>query len=147
LKYQLAQLNLARGKFPIDASEMSGFTDNLDRINLLAEESPGFVWRLQTEDGDATSIDYFGPDTIVNMSVWEDIESLHNYVYRSEHIKIMSRRKEWFHHFKEAYTVLWWIEKGRIPSLEESEQKIELLRSIGPTADAFTFKKAFPPPE
>ncbi len=147
MKYQLAQLNLARGKFPIDASEMSGFTDNLDRINLLAEESPGFVWRLQTEDGDATSIDYFGPDTIVNMSVWEDMESLHNYVYRSEHIKIMRRRKEWFHHFKEAYTVLWWIEKGRIPSLEESEQKIELLRSIGPTADAFTFKKAFPPPE
>lgn len=145
-QYQLAQLNLAKAKFPLDSAELSGFTDNLDRINLLAEESAGFIWRLQTEDGDATGIDYFGADTIVNMSVWQDIESLHNYVYRSGHIGVMSRRKEWFDRFDGAYTVLWWIELGHVPSLEESEQRLALLESKGPTNGAFTFKQAFPPP-
>ena len=145
--YQLAQLNLARGKFPIDAEEMRGFTDNLDRINRLAEESPGFVWRLQTDDGDATGIDFFGFDTIVNMSVWRDIESLHNYVYRSVHIEVMSRRKEWFHRMDDSYTVLWWINSDHLPTLEESQQRLELLRANGPTAEAFTFKHPFPPPK
>jgi hypothetical protein len=146
-QYQLAQLNLAKAKFPLDSKALRGFTDNLDRINLLAENSLGFIWRLQTEDGDATGIDHFGADTIVNMSVWQDIESLHNYVYRSAHIEVMSRRKEWFHRFESVYAVLWWVELGHLPSLEESEQRLASLASKGPTSCAFTFKQSFPPPD
>jgi hypothetical protein len=144
--YHLAQLNIANMKYSIESPEMSDFVDNLDRINALAEDSPGFVWRLQTDDGDATSIRFFGADTLVNMSVWEDVESLHDYVYRTAHSKIMSRRKEWFERINETYTVLWWIRKDNIPTLAEAKEKLDLLRTLGPTPEAFTFKKVFPAP-
>lgn len=125
---------------------MADFVARLDEINALAESSPGFVWRLQTEDGDATGIRFFGPDILVNMSVWESVEALHAYVYRSAHTGVMSRRKEWFDRAREAYTVLWWIPASRLPTLEEAKEKLSRLRSRGPTAEAFTFKKAFPAP-
>lgn len=144
--YQIAQLNIATLKAPIDSPQLSDFVANLDRINALAEASPGFVWRLQTEEGDATGIDYFGTDRIVNMSLWDSIESLHDYVYRSAHIEIMRRKKEWFHQMGQAYMVLWWVPVGHIPSVEEAAKKLELLREHGPTAQAFTFRKAFPAP-
>ncbi|MBV7330008.1 DUF3291 domain-containing protein [Chloroflexi bacterium TSY] len=145
--YQLAQLNIAQLKYAINSPEMSDFVNNLDRINALADSAPGFVWRLQTEDGDATSIRFFGSDTLVNMSIWEDVASLHDYVYRTAHAEIMSRRKEWFERMEEAYTVLWWIPKGKIPSLNEAKERLEKLRLLGPTIEAFTFKKVFPPPD
>ena len=145
-KFQLAQLNLAKMKYPIDSPELADFVDNLDNINALADNSPGFVWRLQTDEGDATSIDFFGDDTLVNMSIWQDVESLHGYVYRSAHNKIMSRRKEWFHRIDKAYTVLWWIVEGTIPSLEEAKDKLELLMLQGPSVEAFSIKHAFPAP-
>ncbi len=125
---------------------MADFVDNLENINALAEESPGYVWRLQTEDGDATGIDFFGSDVLVNMSIWKDIESLHSFVYKTAHTKIMSRRKEWFHRVEEAYTVLWWAPAGVIPSLDESKQKLEMLRAEGPGPEAFSIKQAFPMP-
>ena len=133
-------------KYSIESPEMADFVDNLENINVLAEESPGYVWRLQTEDGDATGIDFFGSNVLVNMSIWKDIESLHSFVYKTAHTKIMSRRKEWFHRVEEAYTVLWWVSKGVIPSLDEAKSKLELLKSEGPTAEAFSFKQAFPSP-
>lgn len=142
--YHLAQLNIARMKYPAESPEMADFMNNLDRINALAESSPGFIWRLQTDEGDATGIDYFGPDILVNMSVWRDSKSLHDYVYRTSHAQIMSRRKEWFERFEEAYTVLWWIPAGDLPTLDEANEKLELLRANGPTAAAFTFKLEFP---
>jgi hypothetical protein len=138
---QLAQLNIARLFAPIDSPELADFVANLDRINALAEESPGFVWRLQTEEGDATSIDYFGNDIIVNMSVWTDIESLKKFVYDSSHIDIMRRRQEWFEKTRERYMVLWWIPEGHIPTLTEAEEKLERLKEDGPTAEAFTFRE------
>ena len=141
--YHLAQLNIAKMKYPAEAPEMVEFMNNLDRINALAEQSPGFIWRLQTEDGDATGIDFFGPDILVNMSIWKDSKSLHEYVYRTSHAQIMSRRKEWFERFEDSYTVLWWIPEGHIPTLEEANEKLELLRAEGPTAEAFTFKQDF----
>ena len=104
--YHLVQLNIAKMKYPIDAAEMADFVDNLENINALADSSPGFVWRLQTEDGDATGIDFFGADVLVNMTIWEDVESLHHFVYKTAHAKILRRRKEWFHHVEAAYTVL-----------------------------------------
>lgn len=145
-KHHIAQLNIAKLLAPIDSPQLSDFVANLDRINALAEESPGFVWRLQTEDGDATGIDFFGSDQIVNLSVWDSVEALHNYVYRSAHVEILSRKKEWFHKMGEAHVVLWWVPAGHIPSIEEASNKLNLLRELGPTSEAFTFKRAFPAP-
>lgn len=144
--YHIAQLNIARLLAPIDSPQLSDFVANLDRINALAEESPGFVWRLQTEDGDATGIDFFGSDQIVNLSVWDSIEKLHHYVYRTAHVEILSRKKEWFQKMGEAHMVLWWVPAGHIPSIEEASHKLNMLRESGPTSEAFTFKKAFPAP-
>jgi len=145
--FHLAQLNIAKMKYPAEATEMADFMNNLDRFNALADESPGFIWRLQTEEGDATGIDFFGPDILVNMSIWKDSKSLHEYVYRTAHAQIMSRRKEWFERFEDSYTVLWWIPAGEIPSLDEANEKLELLRALGPTAAAFTFKQTFTAPD
>ena len=144
--YHLAQLNIAKMRYPAEAPEMADFMNNLDRINALAEQSPGFIWRLQTEEGDATGIDFFGPDILVNMSVWKDSKSLHEYVYRTSHAQIMSRRKEWFERFENSYTVLWWIPEGHIPTLGEANDRLELLRAVGPTVEAFTFKQDFSMP-
>jgi len=102
---------------------------------------------LQTEEGDATGIDYFGSDKIVNLSVWDSVEALHDYVYRSAHVEIMRRKKEWFHNMGEAHMVLWWMPAGHIPSIEDAARKLNILRERGPSADAFTFKKAFPAPD
>ncbi len=142
---QLAQLNVAKMKFAFDDPEMQEFIDRLDDINALADHAPGFVWRLQTEEGDATAIDYFGVDTLVNMSVWDGLEALHNYVYRSAHNEVMARRKLWFDRLESAYSVLWWVPNGHIPSIEEAAQRLDMLRQQGPSAKAFTFKQDFPP--
>lgn len=144
--YQLAQLNIATLMAPIESPVLKDFVDNLDRINALAENSPGYVWRLQSDEGNATSIRPFGDEYLVNLSVWKDIESLHHYVYRSAHKEIMSRRKEWFHRMDAAYTVLWWIPEGHRPPIAEARDKLETLRNNGATEAAFTFKNPFPKP-
>ena len=143
--YQLAQLNIAKMRFPLESPKMREFVENLDRINTLADEAPGFVWRLQTEEGDATSIDFFGDEIIVNMSVWDDLSSLHAFVYRTIHTKIMSKRRQWFEKLEEAYTVLWWVPAKHLPDLNESSDKLSLLRERGPSQAAFTFKQAYDP--
>ena len=141
--YHLAQLNIAKMKFAIDDPGMAGFVARLDDINALADAAPGFVWRLQTEDGDATGVDYFGSDALVNMSVWEDRDSLHNYIYRSAHSEVMALRKQWFERMTEAYSVLWWIAEGHVPTLDEASERLECLRLQGPGPSAFTFKQVF----
>ena len=146
--YELAQLNIGVIKGPMDSPVMAEFAANLERINALAERSPGFVWRLQTEDGDATAIRPFEDENmLVNMSVWRDVESLNEYVYSSAHVEIMRRRKQWFEHMAEAYLVLWWVPRGHRPSVAEAIAKLEVLRTKGPSAQAFTFRQAFPPPD
>ena len=142
-RYHLAQLNIAKMKFAIDDPGMASFVARLDDINALADAAPGFVWRLQTEDGDATGVDYFGADVLVNMSVWEDRDSLHNYIYRSAHSEVMALRKQWFDRMTEAYSVLWWIAEGHIPTLDEASERLECLRLQGPDPSAFTFKQVF----
>lgn len=144
-QYHLAQLNIVKMKFEIDAPELAGFFDRMDDINALADESPGFVWRLQEEEEDAAAIGFFGDNTLANMSVWESVESLHAYVYRTAHSKVMARRKEWFDRILEAYSVMWWIPAGGVPTLEEGGERIDSLRKHGATAKAFTFKQIFPP--
>lgn len=145
--YELAQLNIAIMKEPLESPSMADFVANLDRINTLAENSPGFVWRLQTEEGDATAMRPMGEDILVNLSVWQDVESLHKYVYDSAHIEIMRRRNEWFERMKEAYVVLWWIPKGQYPTESEAITKLKFLRENGPTKEAFTFRNVFLPPD
>jgi hypothetical protein len=142
---QIAQLNVAKMKYEFDDPRMQDFIDRLDEINALADHAPGFVWRLQTDEGNATAIDYFGVDTLVNMSVWDDMASLHAYVYRSAHNEVMARRKLWFDRLQAAYSVLWWVPRGHIPTIEEAAGRLDLLRAQGPSARAFTFKQTFPP--
>ena len=145
--YQLAQLNIARLLAPIDSPTLADFVANLDRINELAESSPGFVWRLKDEAGDATAIRPFGDDVIVNMSVWQDILALKNYVYYSGHLDVMRRRREWFERMAEAHMVLWWVPKNHIPTVEEALQRLDTLREKGSTQDAFTFREPFEAPD
>ena len=144
-EYHLAQLNIAQLKYAFDAPELVEFGTRLEEVNALADNFPGFVWRLQTEDGDATAIDYFGAEYLVNMSVWEDVESLRDFVYRTTHNEVMARRKQWFERMLEVYSVLWWISVGTIPTIVEADQRLQSLRQNGPTAEAFSFKQMFPP--
>ena len=146
--HELAQLNIGVIRGPMDSPVMAQFAANLQRINAVAEASPGFVWRLQTEAGDATAIRPFeNGNMLLNMSVWRDVESLNRYVYSSAHVEIMRRRKEWFERMREAFLVLWWVPMGHRPSIAEAVAKLEALRSKGPTPEAFTFRQAFPPPD
>jgi hypothetical protein len=147
-RYELAQLNVGVIKGPMDSPVMANFVASLDRINALAECSSGFMWRLQTEDGNATAIRPFGnANMLVNMSVWRDVESLSRYVYNSEHQQIMRRRREWFERMDEAYLVLWWVPEGHRPGIEEALARLEHLRSNGSGPEAFTFRTAPPPPD
>jgi len=145
--YQLAQLNIAIMREPLASPAMADFVANLDRINLLADGTPGFIWRLQTEDGDATALRPLGADTLVNMSVWRDVESLGAFVYRSAHADIMRRRREWFERMAQAYVVLWWVPAGHRPSIAEALARLDLLRAHGASAQAFTFRQPFPAPD
>ncbi len=146
-RHHLAQLNIATMKAPLDSPQLADFVANLDRINALAEAAPGFVWRLQTEEGDATALRPLGDNVLVNMSVWRDVESLNRYVYRGGHVEVMRRRKAWFETMKEAYVVLWWVAAGHRPTIDEAKERLDLLRTDGPSARAFTFRQAFPPPD
>jgi hypothetical protein len=146
-RFEIAQLNIATMKEPLESPGMADFVANLDRVNALADGSPGFVWRLQTAEGDATALRPLGDSTLVNMSVWRDIESLNSFVYRSAHSEIMRRRREWFDRMREAYLVLWWVPAGHRPTVTEAIGRLEVLHAKGPTAEAFTFGNAFPPPD
>ena len=146
--YQLAQINIGTLKAPIDSPEIADFVANLDRINGLAESSKGFVWRLKDEAGNATAIkNPFGDEVIVNMSVWDDVPSLADFVYRTAHVEFLKRRREWFERMGEAVTVLWWVPHGHRPTLDEAAQRLASLREHGPNAYAFTFLKPAPAPD
>jgi hypothetical protein len=144
-KFHLAQINIAQGKAPLDSEIMKGFADRINDINTLAETSPGFVWRFKTAEGYATNIQAFDdPSNIVNMSVWEDLESLRNYVYKSLHVELIRDRETWFHKMGNVHQVLWWIPVGHTLSLKEGKEKLDFLQENGPSLAAFTFAKNFP---
>ncbi|NOJ14286.1 DUF3291 domain-containing protein [Vibrio splendidus] len=141
---KLAQLNIALAKYPLDAPEIKEFIDNLELVNGIAESSEGFVWRLKDESGDATNIQAFDdPNMIVNMSVWDSVDSLKNFMFRTHHRDFMRRKGDWFHRLPEDTYVLWWIEADHIPTLEEAIERLEHLREIGDSPYAFTFKTNF----
>lgn len=147
MKYELAQVNIAKFRLPQDHPVNADFVDNLDRVNAIAEAQPGFVWRFQGEGNDATDVQAFeDPNIIINMSVWSDVKSLVAFVYRNEeHRAIMRRRKEWFDRI-EVHMVLWWVEAGRRPTVEEAKIRLELLRRNGPSYSAFTFRQPYAAP-
>ncbi len=145
--YHLAQLNIAWMKAPLESPEMADFVANLERINALAEGSLGYVWRLQDEAGDATTIRPFGDEVLVNMSVWQDVQSLSDYVYKSAHTEMLKRRREWFERVEQMHQVLWWVPAGHRPSVAEAAERLAYLREHGATAQAFTFRQPFSRPE
>ena len=145
--YHLAQINIAQSRGPRESEVMKGFMDRLDEINAIADESPGFVWRLQTEEGDATAIQAFDdPLLLVNISVWEDVESLKQFVYRSLHVELIQDRDAWFEKMHESHQALWWVPEGHTPSVEEAKEKLMQLRANGPGEEVFTFPTAVMPP-
>ncbi len=146
IEHHLAQLNIGLAKGLIDGPVMAGFKAALEPINALADDAPGFVWRLQSEDGDATAIrPYEDEPMIVNMSVWESIEALRAFVYTSGHTPVMRNRRRWFEKL-ETYLVLWWVPAGHEPTIEEAKERLEHLKRRGPTPHAFTFRTSFPAP-
>ncbi len=141
----LAQVNVARLAAPLDSPQLADFVANLDPVNAIADASPGFVWRLQTESGDATALRIFDDDwIIVNMSVWDSLEALRDYVYRSAHADVLRRRQEWFEQMAEAHVALWWIEAGTLPTLDDARERLMTLRAEGPTQQAFTLRQPYP---
>ena len=145
-KFHLAEVNVGRLRAPIDHPMIKDFADHLGRINALDEGSPGFVSRLKGDGDNATDLAIGGdPLFIPNLSVWEDIPSLGAFVYRSGHVEIMRRRKEWFEPM-ETFMALWWVPVGHTPTVEEALEKLALLEAHGPTPAAFSFKTPFPPP-
>src|SRR5215210_6543089 len=133
--HHLAQINIGRMRAPLDSPVMADFVSQLDTINALAETSPGFVWRLQGEGNDATSLRPFDDDfIIVNMSVWESLDDLRAYVYKSAHTAAMRRRREWFEHFDGAYVALWWVEAGHHRRLAR------------PSSSCYTWRRTGRPP-
>jgi hypothetical protein len=145
--YHLAQINIGRILAPIDDPLMAEFVAQLPAINALADASPGFVWRLQTESGDATSIRVYEDEMVaINMSVWESVDTLREYVYKSAHSGVLRNRKRWFEKFDGPYYALWWIPVGHIPSTEEGKTRLDYLREHDDSFYAFSFKNVFPEP-
>ena len=142
--WHLAQLNIGRLVAPEGDPRVAGFYADLDRINALADTAPGFVWRLVDPDGqDATGLRPFDEDTLVNLSVWTSVEALYDFTYRSAHLDVLRRRRDWFRPYGDAYSVLWWIPAGTLPTIEEAGARLATLRVEGATAEAFTLRIPF----
>ena len=139
---QLAQINIARMLAPLESEAMKEFRDFLAPVNLLAESSPGFVWRYRDENAFRFEMPWEDDMVIVNMSVWKDVESLKNFTYQTVHSYFLKSRKKWFHQLDHPHTVMWWVNDGYIPSLIEAKAKLDLLEKKGPTEDAFLFPQA-----
>lgn len=148
MRYHLAQINIARLIAPIDDPKIASFVAQLDTINALAENSPGFVWRLKSDSGNATDIAYNDdPFIIPNMSVWESIEALRDFVYRSHHIHVFRDRAKWFEKSDKPNYCLWWVPGGHIPTVGEGRARLEHYQQFGATPHSFWFSERFPAPE
>jgi hypothetical protein len=146
-RYHLAQINIAKAVADLDSPLMAGFVSRLDEINALAERAKGFVWRLQSDAGDATTIRVFeDPRMYINMSVWETPEDLKHFVYRSAHVELIRDREAWFSRLSEQHQAAWWVPVGHRPLAEEGRDRLLNLREHGPSATAFTLARPFPQP-
>jgi hypothetical protein len=141
-RWELAQVNIGLPRAPLESAQLAEFVAALDPINAIADSSPGFIWRLQTDDGDATAVRGFGDERlIINMSVWASLEALSDFVFRSAHVEVMRRRREWFERMATAYTALWWVPAGHRPTVAEAEERLDGLQRDGSTPHAFTFQE------
>ncbi|WP_370325412.1 DUF3291 domain-containing protein [Euzebya sp.] len=150
MSHHLAQVNVARMRHPLDDPRMAGFVDNLDRINGIGAAAPGFVWIMQEGDahGGNTDVAFFGdPGLISNITVWQDLESLLDFTLRTEHVDFLRRRREWFLPAEAPSVALWWVPESHLPDVAEAEDRLLHLRAHGPSPTAFTFRRAFEPPE
>jgi len=146
--WHLAQVNVGRTVAPLNDPRLAEFMARLDEINAIAEASPGFVWRLQSDSGNATDIQLTDdPQFIVNLSVWETQQALFDFVYRSDHTAVMAKRRQWFEKSEKPFLALWWVPAGHLPSPREALDRLEILQKEGPTPRAFTFRKHFPAPD
>jgi hypothetical protein len=146
-RYHVAQLNIGTAVAPLEHQQMADFMNRLDEINALAERSPGFVWRLQSDIGNATDIKVSDdPLFIINLSVWESIEDLHAFVYRSDHKDLFARRFDWFRRATGPNMVMWWQPAGTLPQVDDALRRLRLLEEQGPTTEAFSFKHRVDPP-
>jgi Domain of unknown function (DUF3291) len=144
--WQLAQANVARQRAPLSSPEMGEFVVALDPVNRIAEGSPGFVWRLRSDERHGATVVQEGSSAmVVNLSVWESYEALHAFVYRSPHGAYLRRRARWFTPTPPPSTVLWWVEAGERPTVEEALRRLRHLRAYGPSAQAFTLRRRFGP--
>lgn len=147
--FHLAQVNVGRILAPLDTPALADFVARLPEINALADRSPGFVWRLVDDDGaDSTSLRPDGQDDmlLINCSVWTSIEALKDYAYRSEHLRVLTRRREWFEKLADHHLALWWVPAGHRPTPAEAMERIAVLREKGPSSYAFTFHDPYPAP-
>jgi Domain of unknown function (DUF3291) len=153
MTHELAQVNVARLVASLDSPQLAGFVAALEPVNLAADAAPGFVWRLQTEEGNATAVHAFEWDAadsagvITNMSVWVDVEHLAAFVYGEIHRQVIRSRREWFVQMHEAYTTCWWVLAGQRPTIQDAEARIRCLRNNGPTPHAFTLRESYPAPD
>lgn len=145
--YHLAQINISRLLAPLDDPKIAGFVARLDEINALADSAPGFVWRLQSESGNATDIAYSDdPFVIVNMSVWDSVEALKQFTYMSRHIEVFRQRADWFEKSNRPNYCLWWVPAGHVPTLAEGRERLQHYQQYGSTPYSFWFSQGFPAP-
>ncbi|MGC0328664.1 hypothetical protein RKD23_001654 [Streptomyces sp. SAI-170] len=148
-EHHLAQVNIGRIVAPLDSPELADFVAQLPEINALADRSPGFVWRMVDDDGvGATAVRPDGEDALllINCSVWESVEALRGFTYHTEHLRMLSRRREWFHRMGQAHQAMWWVPAGHVPTVAEAMDRVAMVREHGPTPEAFTFQKPYPAP-
>ena len=145
-RFHIAEVNVARMKMPLESPEMASFVARLDEINALADSSPGFVWRLQTSEGNATYLRPYEDDRILfNLSVWETVDALKQYVYRTAHAELLRDRRNWFEQFAGNWLAMWWVPEGHIPGIDEAKTRLAHLEAHGPSQFAFTFKTIHEP--
>jgi len=146
--FHLAQINIGRLVAPIDDPKIAGFVAQLDPINALADSAPGFIWRLQSASGNATDIPYSAddPTILLNMSVWDSVEALRDFVYASKHLDVFRQRAKWFERMDKPIYCLWWIPAGHIPIVAEGRERLEHYQQYGPTPFSFWFSRLFPVP-
>ncbi|PSL47973.1 uncharacterized protein DUF3291 [Chitinophaga niastensis] len=146
MEYYLAQVNIAKMLAPLDNPVMADFVANLDRINHIAENSEGFIWRLKDDQNNATSIKIFDDDyLLVNLSVWKNVDALFQFTYQSDHVEIFKRKKEWFEKMSDMHMGLWYVPAGHLPTIADTQERLTYLRNNGSTPFAFTFKNRFTP--
>jgi hypothetical protein len=144
-EYQIAEINVARMKgININDPITKEFVDNLDKVNALAESSQGFVWRLKDESNNATNLNpYNDEQVIINISVWQSIETLEDFIYKTFHTEFLKRRKEWFQSYGKAYTAMWWIPQGQFPPIQEAIEKLDYYQKNGPSELVFDFRNKY----